>query len=240
MNIALILSGGTGTRINSDIPKQYIRVDGENTVLYFGLKTLMMHDLIDAVVIVADSDYHEVILGEIEKIEKNNPRSCSNIFKGFAEPGQNRQLSILNGLREIRKFASDADSVLIHDAARPMLSAEMISECFEAYIGHEGVMPVLPMKDTVYMSSNAKNITSLLDRRCIFAGQAPELFLIGKYYEACQELLPDKILDIHGSSEPAVLNGMDVVIIPGDEKNFKITTNEDLERFREIMAKANF
>ena len=72
----------------------------------------------------------------------------------------------------------------------------------------------------------------------IFAGQAPELFLFGKYYRANQSLLPnDEILRINGSTEPAISAGMDVVMIPGDETNFKITTGADLRRFRETRSR---
>ncbi len=75
----------------------------------------------------------------------------------------------------------------------------------------------------------------MLDRSRIYAGQAPEVFKLGVYYEANIRLLPDQILKINGSTEPAVMAGMDVVMIPGYESNFKITTKEDLERFKEIM-----
>ena len=77
-----------------------------------------------------------------------------------------------------------------------------------------------------------KKIDALLNRSQIFAGQAPEVFRLGRYYEANQVLLPEKILTINGSTEPAILAGMDVVMIPGDEGNFKITTKADLERFQ--------
>lgn len=68
------------------------------------------------------------------------------------------------------------------------------------------------------------------------AGQAPELFRLGKYYEANLRLLPERIRHIHGSAEPAVLAGMDIAMIPGDEKNFKITTKADLERFEKTAG----
>lgn len=156
-------------------------------------------------------------------------------FKGFSNSGSNRQLSILNGLTDIREYASASDFVLIHDAARPFLSARQITDCLDAAEGHDGVIPVLPMKDTLYSSADGKRITALLDRSRIYAGQAPEVFKLGVYYEANIRLLPDQILKINGSTEPAVMAGMDVVMIPGYESNFKITTKEDLERFKEIM-----
>ena len=93
------------------------------------------------------------------------------------------------------------------------------------------------MKDTVYSSKDGRHIDGLLNRSEIYAGQAPEAFRLGKYYEANQKLLPDEILKINGSTEPAVLAGMDIAMIPGDEGNFKITTQEDLDRFRDIIGK---
>lgn len=230
MNIALILSGGTGVRLGTDIPKQYLKVDGK-AILSYCMGTLFEHGEIDAVQIVAEPVWQEEILRWMARLPEKEK------FRGFSLPGENRQLSILHGLEDIRKYAAETDYVLIHDAARPMLSGEMIAECLQAGRRHEGAIPVLPMKDTVYRSENGKTITSLLDRGTIFAGQAPEVFLLGKYYAANRRLLPDAILRINGSTEPAVMAGMDIAMIPGDEGNFKITTPGDLERFREILGR---
>lgn len=95
----------------------------------------------------------------------------------------------------------------------------------------EGVMPVLPMKDTVYLSKDGKDISGLIDRSSVFAGQAPELFRLEPYYEANVRLLPADILKINGASEPAVMAGMKIAMIPGDERNVKVTSAEDLEKF---------
>lgn len=236
MNVALILSGGKGSRIGGEVPKQYIEAGGK-PIIYYSLKTLMLHEMIDAIQVVAEKEYEELIKNTVEDIasEISHP-DLSSMYMGISIPGENRQLSILNGLKDIRKYASDADTVLIHDAARPCLSDDLVSDCYEAIIGHEGVLPVLPMKDTVYMSGNGQQVSTLLDRSRVFAGQAPELFLIGKYYDANQDLLPNKILDVKGSTEPAVMAGMDVVMIPGDENNYKITTKADLDRFIACVA----
>lgn len=227
MVTVLLLSGGTGTRMGMEIPKQYIEVEGSPIIAYC-LRTLLFHEEIDAVQIVADEMWRETIINCMEDSGK---------FRGFSSPGKTRQLSILNGLEDIKKYAGDLDYVLIHDAARPMLSARQISDCLEAVrAGHDGALPVLPMKDTVYLSGDGKTVASLLDREKVFAGQAPEIFVLGKYYEANRALLPEKILEINGSTEPAVLAKMDIAMIPGDEENFKITTISDLERFREKTA----
>lgn len=231
MNVALILSGGKGTRLGSDVPKQYIEVYGRPIISY-SIKCLSEHGGIDAILIVADSLWYEQIEKWLQVFDINHK------FWGFAGQGSNRQLSIYNGLEAIKAYTNDTDSVLVHDAARPLLSAKQISDCLEAINGHDGVLPVLPMKDTVYSSVDGSTVTSLLNRKEIYAGQAPELFRFGKYYEANRCLLPDQILQINGSTEPAILAGMDIAIINGDENNFKITTKADLERFRQIVCAA--
>lgn len=230
MTIALILSGGTGTRLGAEIPKQYIEVNGRPIISYC-LETMLLHLQIDAVQIVADPAWQQMILNELDKLQAKDK------YRGFSSPGATRQMSILNGLEDILSYASSEDVVMIHDAARPCLPANMISQGIAACIGHDGVLPVLPMKDTVYLSKDGKAVSSLLNRSQVFAGQAPEFFVLGKYYEANKSLLPDKILSINGSTEPAILAGLDIIMVPGDEGNFKITTKEDLERFRQIICK---
>ncbi len=230
MIAALILSGGTGSRIGTDVPKQYIEVGGRPIISYC-IESLYRHDGIDAIQIVAASVWQEQIK---ERLVQDG---FDKKFRGFSAPGENRQLSILNGLKDIRSYAEseDNDYVFIHDAARPLLTKKQISDCIEAVSGHDGVLPVLPMKDTVYSSTDGKRVTALLNRSEIYAGQAPELFRLGVYYEANCRLLPDRIWQINGSTEPAVMAGLDIAMIPGDERNFKITTKEDLERFREMV-----
>lgn len=232
MNIALILSGGRGLRLGADIPKQYIEAGGR-TIISYCIETIAKSSYIDAVQIVADDMWHDRIRKDIDYYDD------SHKFRGFTEPGQTRQLSIFNGLESIRKYADDSDVVFIHDAARPCLSGELIESCVSRLTGgnnneaaeYDGVLPVLPMKDTIYMSNDGMHVDSLLDRSTLFAGQAPELFRLGRYYEANKALLPDRIYSINGSTEPAVIAGMNIAVIPGDENNYKITTNADLERF---------
>ena len=233
MNIALILSGGTGLRLGADIPKQYIEVGGRPVISYC-IETLSRHGQIDGIQIVADSAWQENITDWLQTADL-----CKK-FRGFSPPGENRQLSIFHGLEDIKTYADDSGYVFIHDAARPLLSPAQVTDCLEAVQGHDGLMPVLPMKDTVYLSQDGACVTGLLDRSKIYAGQAPEVFRISRYYEANQKLLPERILAINGSTEPAILDHMDVAMIPGDKENFKITTKADLERFRRMMEDAGY
>lgn len=223
MNVAIVLSGGTGTRLGTGVPKQYLRVN-DKTVISYCLDVLEACEAIDVIQIVAEESWQDVILEN--RLTK---------LKGFSKPGANRQLSIYSALEDLKDFVSNEDIVIIHDAARPCVTKVMFEDLIKATEEHEGALPVLPMKDTVYMSEDSNSITSLLNRNQVFAGQAPEAFRFGKYYEANIRLLPDGILKINGSTEPAIMAGMDIVMIPGDEKNFKITTVQDLDRFQRLV-----
>lgn len=229
MNTALVLSGGTGARLGADIPKQYLKVN-HRMIISYCLETLFSHDGIDAVRIVAQECWQGVLRECVSKYDK------AGKFQGFSMPGKSRQLSIWNGLNDIREHAAEDDSILIHDAARPFLSEQLVTDCLDSVKGHDGVLPILPMKDTVYQSKDGKRVSSLLNRDEIYAGQAPEVFRIGSYYEANKALFPEKILQVNGSTEPAVLAGLDVVLIGGEEENFKVTTKEDFVRMKELVG----
>lgn len=224
MNSALLLSGGTGSRIESSVPKQYLRV-GDKMIITRSLLTLLQHPMVDAVWIVACEEWQDVIMDEI-------PVELVGKLRGFVEPGETRSGSIVNGLNAMRGSMSDTDVVLIHDAARPNVSAETVSACLDACREHDGAMPVLLMKDTVYESVDGKLVTRLLEREHIYAGQAPEAFLYGKYMAAYERLSDAEIAALHGSTEPAIMAGMDIAMIPGDEGNYKITTSVDMKRLK--------
>ena len=162
-------------------------------------------------------------------------------FGGFSNPGTSRQGSIRNGLEKILESVGepdDEDCVLIHDAARPLVSEKTIHTAFQLAGTHDGAMPVLPMKDTVYLSDEEKTcVAKRLDRDRVVAGQAPEAFRLKLYYEANARLTPEQLDLTRGSSEPAIEAGMDIAIFPGEEENFKITTEEDLERFHMLLER---
>lgn len=243
MNVAVLLSGGEGRRMGLNIPKQYVKVSGKLVITYC-LGTLLAHPMVDAVQIVAGGGWRKEILADAKKNDLDAKKIC-----GFSEPGIGRQSSVFHALADLkaleasggmRAFEEKAGkgrksglaAVLIHDAVRPNLSGEQVTACFEALARHDGVMPILPMKDTVYLSDGDGRVSGLLDRERVFAGQAPEAFDFGKYYSVNLSLWPDGLCGVKGSTEPAVMAGLDIVMIPGDESNYKITTRADLERFR--------
>lgn len=248
MNYAVILSGGVGTRLGLDLPKQYYKVV-DKPIIQFVIELMTRCDEIDGYVIVAADGWQEFIADVVEttvadfegvgdKCVVRCKGSNEGKFLGFANPGENRQLSIYSGLLALKDIATDDDVILVQDAARPNTSEELIFRCLHLAEDEDGAMPVLPMKDTVYLSKTGKCVDILLNRSEIFAGQAPESFRYGKYLKANEVLLPEKILQINGSTEPAVMAGMKISMIPGEESNLKITTAEDLSRFERIMEES--
>lgn len=226
MTAALILSGGTGTRMGLDLPKQYLEFRGKPVISY-SLSTFGHHPLIDRIIIVADRQWR----GEIDKwIDEFGIKKSV----GYADPGETRQYSIINGLKEIKKLGG-ADKVIIHDAARPLVSDKLITTCLENLDGCDGVMPVLPAKDTFYLLDGQGMASKLLPRSLLAAGQAPEAFDYKKYFDANMSLSHDEILKINGSSELALKCGLTVKTVPGDERNIKITTPNDLTLLEAYM-----
>lgn len=224
MNYAIILSGGTGVRLGGTIPKQYIEIDGRPII----------SDCIDVFESCAAIDKYDIVASN--EWEDYISKYTGNKFIGFANPGKNRQLSIYNGLLTLKDYAQEDDLIIVHDAARPFVSEKILSLLVGACDGYDGAMPALPVKDTMYIKKNGR-VEKLIDRDSIIAGQAPEAFAYGKYLRANEELLPDSILNIKGSTEPAFLSGMNIAVIDGDENNFKITTKEDLDRYIQIKNK---
>ncbi len=226
----MILSGGSGSRVGGDTPKQYVQVNGRMIVSYT-METLAKCDFV-GMVLVAAEEWRDCLT------DAWNSLGAKDINFAFADPGASRQCSIYNGLIQLSKMgALPTDVVLIQDAARPNTKPELIKALLCPFDDDtqgdvEAIVPVLPMKDTVYLSQDGVWLTERLDRSKVFAGQAPEAFLFGLYQKATEDLMPNRILEINGSAEPALIAGMRIHTIPGDESNYKITTKEDLERWK--------
>ena len=232
MTIGLILSGGIGSRMHTGgMPKQYLQLRGRPVITY-SLRAFDKHQQIDGIVIIADVNWRC-------KITQWMADDGISKFLGFADPGETRQYSIFSGLRQIDSLGKGQGTVIVHDAARPLVSQELISRCLQALPGHEGVLPALPAKDTFYLTDAEGRVSQLLPRSLLAAGQAPEAFTFASYFKAHLEMPREELLKINGSTEIAVLMGLDVVTVEGDERNIKITTPSDLVLAEKYLEPAN-
>ena len=231
MNIAIILSGGVGSRMGLNLPKQYVLVN-DQPVINYCLKTFLDNEMTNAIVIGVADEWKDFVMEYVAKLNPLKP-----IY--YAQPGETRQYSIYNALKVVRKSVfADEDIVLIHDAARPLVSNDLINRCYNGCKEADGIMPVNPVKDTTYLSEDGKHIQSLLNRSHLWGGQAPEAFRFGKYINVHDEMPREELLKINGSTEIAFKAGLDCKMVEGDPMNFKITTPEDLSSFEAIIKKA--
>lgn len=231
MNIAIILSGGIGSRMGLNLPKQYVKVHGKMIISYC-LSTFLQNENIDALVIGCANEWKQQIQDEIDKL----PYACSKVIK-FAQPGETRQYSIFNALKVACQIEFDDNTiVIIHDAARPLVSDALIDHCLDACKYTDAVMPVIPVKDTTYVSEDGIHIKALLNRSQLWSGQAPEAFKLKKYFQVHEIMSREEILKINGSTELAFKARLDCQMIEGDPMNFKITTPEDLASFEKIKS----
>ena len=228
MNIAIILSGGVGSRMGANIPKQYIEVEGK-PIIWYCLKTFVENPRIDVVVIGRAEEWAEYVEEQVKSMETNKP-----VY--YSLPGETRQYSIYHALLEIEKHGAEKeDIVIIHDAARPLVNDAIIESCLTGCREADGTLPVIPVKDTIYQSTDGTCITSLLNRAELFAGQAPEAFVFEKYLALHRDMPREELLKINGSTEIAYKGRLHVKLVRGDEMNFKITTPEDLSNFGNII-----
>lgn len=230
MNYSLILSGGVGSRLGASIPKQYIDVKGK-PILIYTLEKFFSCKKIDKIIIVAANQWKENIKKWIEVF--NLDKSYS-----IADAGDSRQESIYNGLLKCaEQGVSENDKVLIHDAVRPLVSQSLIESCIDNLDMCEGIMPGLPVTDTIYQCGDKQTITGLLNRDTLYAGQSPEGYLLKKYLKVNALCTKQQLSEARGSSELAVKGGISVKLICGELNNFKITTLADLEKFKGEIEK---
>ena len=230
MNVAILLSGGKGTRMKMSVPKQLIKVN-DKPLMCYALAALFNCSSIDGVQVVLEEKYRRTLMESMEGM----PWRAKLL--GFTKPGDTRQESIYHALCDLEVVADEDAVVVIHDGARPMVSCELIRKCVAEIKGYDGVLPVLAMMDTLYSCKNGTSITGVVNRNEIYAGQAPEAFMLKKYYEANKELArTNQLKQITGSAEAAMYAGMNIKIIPGEQDNFKITTSSDLVKFMKMVG----
>lgn len=227
MNIAIILSGGVGSRMGLNIPKQYVMVN-DQPIINYCLSTFLTDDKIDALVVGVADEWLDFVKQHIAVLKPQKPVL-------YAKPGETRQYSVINALNVASSIGHDDDIVVIHDGARPLVSKDLIDRCIAGCSDADAIMPVIPVKDTTYLSDDGVHIQALLNRSHLWGGQAPEAFVLGKYLKANNDMPREELLKINGSTELAVKAGLKCQMVPGDPMNFKITTPEDLSNFESII-----
>lgn len=228
MNIGLLIAGGSGARMHQDIPKQFLNVNDKPIIIYT-LEAFQKHPDIDAIEVVCLDGWHEILKAYAKQF---NITKLVNIVSG----GKNGQDSIRNGVFDLMSRYHEDDLVLIHDAIRPMVSQDIISDNIAKCKQFGSAVTVIPCMEAMLLSENGMDSDKSVPRDQLLRTQTPQTFPLGKIYNLHQEALKKGILNSVASCTLMVELGYSVHFAVGSEKNIKITTVEDLEIFKALLS----
>lgn len=235
---AIVLSAGRGTRMQSDIPKQYMPLN-DKPVLYYSLKAFQ-DSSVSSIILVTGKEELEFCQKEI--IEKYNITKVSAVVPG----GKERYHSVYEGLKKLK----DYDYVLIHDGARPCVNVDIIERSIQSAIEEEACVVGTPVKDTIKIANENGYAVATPDRSTLWMIQTPQSFSYSLIYNAYTELMgriksePENVPSITDDAMVVeYIYGKKVKLILGSYTNIKITTPEDIrvaEGFLKNLEKLYF
>jgi 2-C-methyl-D-erythritol 4-phosphate cytidylyltransferase len=217
---AIIVGAGEGTRLGSDRPKAFVGL-GEQVLLAHSLQMLDEHPAIDGVVMVVPDGWEEpaTLLADDLAAEK---------VAAAVAGGATRAASVAAGLAAV---PDDADLILVHDAARPFASAELVSAVLAALGDTDGAVPGVPVTDTIKRVQGGR-VAETPDRSQLVAVQTPQAFRAAALRRAYAQ--PAEVLGAATDCASLVeASGGAVAVVPGEPANVKITTAADLESARQ-------
>lgn len=229
-NIAIIFAGGSGARMGSGLPKQFIEVEGKPIIIHT-LELFEEHPNIDAIYIACKKEY-------IIKLQKMVKRFMITKVAEIVEGGKTGQDSIYNGLKAAYDAEGGDNLVLIHDGVRPCITAETIDAGIKTANEMGSAITCTKFFETPIMSVSGSVVEESPDRNNFYTAQAPQTFKLGDVINAHEE-----IRKINPSYEGIIDTctlmrtiGKTVYMVEGNRGNIKVTTPEDLYVFRAMLA----
>lgn len=228
MNIALIIAGGSGQRMKQQIPKQFLNVNDKPVIIYT-LEAFQQHPDIDEIGVVCIEGWHDILRAYARqyKIDK---------LKWLVPGGENGQGSIRNGVYEAEKRYGREDILLIHDAIRPMVSHEIISDCIVQCKRHGSAITVTPCNTAVLRKTEEESSNEVVPRDRLAMTQTPQAFPVGRIADIHRKALEVGITNSVASCTLMIEMGEDVHFSIGSETNIKLTTQDDLKIFRALLS----
>ena len=226
-NIALLIAGGSGNRMHQDIPKQFITVN-EKPVIVYTLEAFQKHPEIDTIGVVCIEGWEQVLWAYAKQF---NITKLKTVVAG----GKNGQDSIRNGVFELEKNYDKDDLVLIHDAIRPMVSAEIISDCIRVASKYGNATTVIPCAEAMLQTEDGDVSTGSYPRDRLKRTQTPQAFKLGDFCELHRKALEAGITNSVASCTLMIEMGKQVYFSVGSEKNIKLTTVDDIDIFKALL-----
>lgn len=217
---ALLVAAGRGHRVGGPLPKQYAKIGGE-AVLRHTARRFLAHPRISTVIVVIHPDDSALYDAAVAGLDLPPP------VLGGAE----RQDSVRNGLARLAVMGAPS-KVLIHDAVRPFVDAQIITAVIDAIADDRGALPALPVADTLKRATHGR-IEATVDRAGLWRAQTPQGFPFAPLLAAHRAAAGSVLTDDAAVAEAA---GLAVTLVAGSESNFKITGPDDMERAERILS----
>ena len=230
MNIALIIAGGSGNRMGQDIPKQFLHIDGAPVIIWT-MKAFEIHPDIDSIAVVCLKGWETVLKSYANQY---GITKLKWIFPG----GKTGMESIHNGIFGLREAGvSDDALVLIHDSVRPLLSQEIISSNIAICNAYDYAITGIQCREAILESDDGFTSNTSIPREQLIRTQTPQTFKLGIIIKAHEEAKEKNITNSVSSCTliAALGTSRTMHIVPGSEKNIKITTIEDIEILKALM-----
>jgi len=208
---AILLSGGTGTRLGSATPKQYLPLQGKPLVSY-SLELFESLSFIREIIVVCSPSFQKFFTSHSKPI-------------AFALPGKERQNSLANGFSHI---FPPCDYVLVHDAARPLVSIEDLTRLIEEGMKAGAATLGTPVTSTLKRTDSSSFVQESVDRNSLYEIQTPQLLRYDLLLEGLKKAEKENKI-FTDDTALATLIGHPVKIVPGSLHNRKITTRADLD-----------
>ena len=228
MNSAVIVAGGSGSRMESSVKKQYIRLN-EREILSLSIEAFEKTNAVDEIVVAVPAEDINYVNEYI--VDKYGFKKVRCIVSG----GDTRQASVLSALTSCNK---NTDIVAIHDGARPFVSKDVIEECFRQAESFGGAACAVKVKDTLKSADDEMFFSGTSDREKLYMVQTPQAFNYKKILEA-HKWAKESGFSATDDTQIAEKFGMKVKIVEGSYLNIKITTKEDILISQGILNSLN-
>lgn len=231
MNIALLTAAGSGSRMHQDIPKQFLHIENKPIILYT-MKAFQRNPQIDAILVVTLDTWKDFVWTYAKQFGITK-------LRWVVSGGATGQESIEKGLKELEHDCRETDVVLVHDGNRPLVSDDIIADSLSTFKKYGSAVAAIPCVEAVFKSSDGYSSDVSIPREELFRTQTPHTYTLGKLLWAHSEAKKRNIENTTASCTLMQLLGETTYLSRGSEKNFKLTTLEDLDIFRAFLHDKN-
>ncbi|HBE7698908.1 TPA: bifunctional cytidylyltransferase/SDR family oxidoreductase, partial [Escherichia coli] len=231
-NIAVILSGGMGSRFGGTLPKQFTKLAGK-AVIEYTVEAFEKSLNIDEIIIVSHPSYVDLIW---KFVKKNQWEKVTKVFNG----GKERFDSTYSALQGLEGEDNNSN-ILLHDAVRPLINESIINNCIDALRNFEAVDVVIPSADTLVEVYDDGCISNIPNRAIMRRGQTPQAFKLGTLKQAYQRAINAQRFSFTCDCGVvrSMVPGVRVATVVGAESNMKVTHPIDLFIAEKLLQEAN-